>query len=97
MGILSPVTVSDGADDTVIRDVEVIGATLSYNEGDTPKATAVTKDIGANYEIAYESWESWDETNQNDFWFSNEEYYTELLGGRFTSLRKGNPIAIQFC
>lgn len=86
---LSPVTVSDGADDTVIRDVEVIGATLSYNEGDTPKATAVTKDIGANYEIAYESWESWDETNQNDFWFSNEEYYTELLGGRFTSFEEG--------
>ena len=86
---LSPVTVSDGADDTVIKDVEVIGATLSYNEGDTPKATAVTKDIGANYEIAYESWESWDETNQNDFWFSNEEYYTELLGGRFTSFEEG--------
>lgn len=85
---LSPVTVSDGADDTVIKDVEVIGATLSYNEGDTPKATAVTKDIGANYEIAYESWESWDETNQNDFWFSNEEYYTELLGGRFTSFEE---------
>lgn len=83
---LSPVTVSDGADDTVIKDVEVIGATLSYNEGDTPKATAVTKDIGANYEIAYESW---DETNQNDFWFSNEEYYTELLGGRFTSFEEG--------
>ena len=86
---LSPVTVSDGADDTVIKDVEVIGATLSYNEGDTPKATAVTKDIGANYEIAYESWESWDETNQNDFWFSNEEYYAELLGGRFTSFEEG--------
>lgn len=86
---LPSVTVSDGADDTVIKDVEVIGATLSYNEGDTPKATAVTKDIGANYEIAYESWESWDETNQNDFWFSNEEYYTELLGGRFTSFEEG--------
>ena len=86
---LSPVTVSDGADDTVIKDVEVISATLSYDAGDTPKATAVTKDIGANYEIAYESWESWDETNQNDFWFSNEEYYTELLGGRFTSFEEG--------
>ena len=86
---LLPVIASDGADDTVIKDVEVIGATLSYNEGDTPKATAVTKDIGANYEIAYESWESWDETNQNDFWFSNEEYYTELLGGRFTSFEEG--------
>ena len=52
---LLPVIASDGADDTVIKDVEVIGTTLSYDAGDTPKATAVTKDIGANYEIAYEN------------------------------------------
>lgn len=83
---LLPVIVSDGADDTVIKDVEVIGATLSYNEGDTPKATAMTKDIGANYEIAYESWA---ETEQYAFWYSNEDYYPEHFGGRFTSFEEG--------
>ena len=83
---LLPVIASDGADDTVIKDVEVIGATLSYDAGDTPKATAVTKDIGANYEIAYESWE---ETEQYAFWYSNEDYYPEHFGGRFTSFEEG--------
>ena len=83
---LPSVTVSDGADDTVIKDIEVIGATLSYNEGDTPKATAMTKDIGANYEIAYESWA---ETEQYAFWYSNEDYYPEHFGGRFTSFEEG--------
>ena len=37
--------------------IYIFQSTLSYDAGDTPKATAVTKDIGANYEIAYESWE----------------------------------------
>ena len=83
---LLPVIVSDGADDTVIKDVEVIGTTLSYDAGDTPKATAVTKDIGANYEIAYESWED----EQHALWYSDEHYYpSELFLDRFTSFEEG--------
>ena len=83
---LLPVIASDGADDTVIKDVEVIGATLSYDAGDTPKATAVTKDIGANYEIAYESWED----EQHALWYSDEHYYpSELFLDRFTSFEEG--------
>ncbi len=72
---LLPVIASDGADDTVIKDVEVISATLSYDAGDTPKATAVTKDIGANYEIAYESWED----EQHALWYSDEHYYPSII------------------
>ena len=83
---LLPVIASDGADDTVIKDVEVIGTTLSYDAGDTPKATAVTKDIGANYEIAYESWED----EQHALWYSDEHYYpSELFLDRFTSFEEG--------
>ena len=83
---LLPVIASDGADDTVIKDVEVISATLSYDAGDTPKATAVTKDIGANYEIAYESWED----EQHALWYSDEHYYpSELFLDRFTSFEEG--------
>ena len=83
---LLPVIASDGADDTVIKDVEVIGTTLSYDAGDTPKATAVTKDIGANYEIAYESWED----EQHALWYSDEHYYpNELFLDRFTSFEEG--------
>ena len=50
---LLPVIASDGADDTVIKDVEVIGATLSYDAGDTPKATFTLAD-GDEFVAAYE-------------------------------------------
>lgn len=48
--------------------------------------TAVTKDIGANYEIAYESWED----EQHALWYSDEHYYpNELFLDRFTSFEEG--------
>lgn len=54
----------------------------------------MTKDIGANYEIAYESWED----EQHALWYSDEHYYpNELFLDRFTSFEEGNPIDIQFC
>ena len=57
-----------------------------FQPGDTPKATAVTKDIGANYEIAYESWED----EQHALWYSDEHYYpSELFLDRFTSFEEG--------
>lgn len=80
--------------DTVINKVEISGATLSYNDGDKPVATAVTggkfKD---NYEIAYEYWE---EMKQNAdgtlepvaFWYSDENMYTSATN-KFTEFEAG--------
>ena len=80
--------------DTVINKVEISGATLSYNDGDKPVATAVTggkfKD---NYEIAYEYWE---EMKQNAdgtlepvaFWYSDENMYTSATK-KFTEFEAG--------
>ena len=80
--------------DTVINKVEISGATLSYNDGDKPVATAVTggkfKD---NYEIAYEYWE---EMKQNAdgtlepvaFWYSDENMYTSATK-KFTQFESG--------
>ena len=86
---LPPVTARDGADDTVIKNVEVTGATLSYSAGDIPKATAgITQDSenAANYEITYESWA---EDGHYVYWFSDEHYYPAYFGGRFTSFEEG--------
>ena len=80
--------------DTVINKVEISGATLSYNDGDKPVATAVTggkfKD---NYEIAYEYLE---EMKQNAdgtlepvaFWYSDENMYTAATK-KFTKFESG--------
>lgn len=80
--------------DTVINKVEISGATLSYNDGDKPVATAVTggkfKD---NYEIAYEYWE---EMKQNAdgtlepvaFWYSDDSMYTSATK-KFTQFESG--------
>ena len=80
--------------DTVINKVEISGATLSYNDGDKPVATAVTggkfKD---NYEIAYEYWE---EMKQNAdgtlepvaFWYSDENMYIAATK-KFTKFESG--------
>lgn len=80
--------------DTVINKVEISGATLSYNDGDKPVATAVTggkfKD---NYEIAYEYWE---EMKQNAdgtlepvaFWYSDDSMYTSATK-KFTEFEAG--------
>ena len=65
-----------------------------FQPGDTPKATAVTKDIGANYEIAYEVGKTSSMlygTRMNTIILMNSSW-TGLL-----RLRKGNPIDIQFC
>ncbi len=80
--------------DTIINKVEISGATLSYNDGDKPVATAVTggkfKD---NYEIAYEYWE---EMKQNAdgtlepvaFWYSDDSMYTSATK-KFTQFESG--------
>lgn len=80
--------------DTVIDKVEISGATLAYNDGDKPVATAVTGGkFKENYEIAYEYWE---EMKQNAdgtlepvaFWYSDENMYTSATK-KFTEFEAG--------
>ena len=63
-----------------ITTVEIIGATLSYKTGDTPKATAaVAAADQGKYRIADEWWQ---ELNENDepvaIWHSNDRIYSTL-------------------
>lgn len=80
--------------DTVINKVEIKGATVTYNDGDKPVATAVTDGANKeNYEIAYEYWE---EMKQNAdgtlepvaFWYSDENMYTSATK-KFTEFEAG--------
>lgn len=80
--------------DTIINKVEISGATLSYNDGDKPVATAVTDGANKeNYEIAYEYWE---EMKQNAdgtlepvaFWYSDDSMYTSATK-KFTQFESG--------
>lgn len=80
--------------DTVIDKVEITGATLAYNDGDKPVATAVTSGkYKDNYEIAYEYWE---EMKQNAdgtlepvaFWYSDDSMYTSATK-KFTQFESG--------
>ena len=71
---------SENPDDSEITTVEIIGATLSYKTGDTPKATAaVAAADQGKYRIADEWWQ---ELNENDvpvaIWHSDGEIYSTL-------------------
>ena len=63
-----------------ITTVEIIGATLSYKPGETPRATAaVAAADQGKYRITYECWQ---ELNENDVpvavWYSDDGIYTTL-------------------
>lgn len=75
---MSPVTVSDGASNKKIGDVDIEGVTFNYEPGDIPKATAYKCDPwDEQYDIEYEYWEEM-ETNANGesvpvkYWYSDE-------------------------
>lgn len=55
---------SENPEDSVITTVEIIGATLSYNPGETPRATAAVAaaDLG-KYRISDEWWQELNENN----------------------------------
>ncbi len=80
--------------DTVINKVEISGATLSYNDGDKPVATAVTGgEFKDNYEIAYEYWEEMQQNADGTlepvaFWYSDENMYTAATK-KFTKFESG--------
>lgn len=71
---------SENPEDSVITTVEIIGATLSYNPGDAPRATAAVAaaDLG-KYRIADECWQ---ELNENDVavaaWYSDNDSHGSL-------------------
>lgn len=72
--------ISEHPEDSEITTVEIIGATLSYNPGDSPRATAAVAvaDQG-KYRIANECWQ---ELNENDvpvaIWHSDDEICSTL-------------------
>ena len=72
--------ISEYPEDSVISTAEIIGATLSYKPGDTPRATATVAvaDQG-KYRIANEYWQ---ELNENDVpvavWHSDGGVYSTL-------------------
>ena len=56
--------ISEHPEDSVISTAEIIGATLSYNPGDTPRATAtVAAADQGKYRIANEYWQELDEND----------------------------------
>ena len=72
--------ISEYPEDSEISTVEIIGATLSYNPGDTPQATAaVAAADQGKYRIADEYWQ---ELNENDVavavWHSDDGAYSTL-------------------
>lgn len=72
--------ISEHPEDSVISTAEIIGATLSYNPGDAPRATAaVAAADQGKYRIADEYWQ---ELNENDVavavWHSNDGIYSTL-------------------
>lgn len=72
--------ISEYPEDSVISTAEIIGATLSYNPGDTPRATAtVAAADQGKYRIADEYWQ---ELNENDepvaIWHSDDGIYSTL-------------------
>ena len=71
---------SEHPEDSVISTAEIVGATLSYNPGDTPRATAtVAAADQSKYRITDEYWQ---ELNENDVpvavWHSGDGAYSTL-------------------
>ena len=72
--------ISENPDDSEIATVEIVGATLSYNPGETPRATAAVAAANqGRYRIADEWWQ---ELNENDepvaIWHSDGGAYSTL-------------------
>lgn len=71
---------SENPEDSVITTVEIIGATLSYKPGETPRATAAVAAADQGKYRIYDEW--WQELNENDepvaIWYSNDRIYNTL-------------------
>ena len=71
---------SENPEDSEITTVEIVGATLSYNPGDAPRATAAVAAADQGKYRIYDEW--WQELNENDepvaIWHSDDEIYSTL-------------------
>lgn len=72
--------ISENPDDSEIATVKITGATLSYNPGDAPRATAAVAAADQGKYRIYDEW--WQELNENDvpvaIWHSDGEIYSTL-------------------
>ena len=72
--------ISENPDDSEIATVEIVGATLSYKPGETPRATAAVAAADQGKYRIYDEW--WQELNENDepvaIWHSDDEIYSTL-------------------
>ena len=74
---LNGVIATDGSDDTVINDIMINGSILSYNIGESPKATATSGNLDGLYTF-YEKWEELEvapdgTSNSVAFWYSDPD------------------------
>lgn len=71
---------SENPEDSEITTVEITGATLSYNPGDAPRATAAVAAADQGKYRIYDEW--WQELNENDepvaIWHSDDGAYSTL-------------------
>lgn len=71
---------SENPEDSEITTVKIIGATLSYKPGETPRATAAVAAADQGKYRIYDEW--WQELNENDepvaIWHSNDRIYSTL-------------------
>ncbi len=68
-----------------IKNITITDATISYQAGDAPKATAVISDSEAHYEIAYESWLRMEKQDEYT-WQSAASWYSDP--GALSDLQK---------
>lgn len=70
---------SGHSDDSVISTAEIVGATLSYNPGDAPRATAaVAAADQGKYRIAYECWQQFKGNEPVAAWYSDNGAHGSL-------------------
>jgi len=79
-----------------IKTIDVTNATLSYNAGDTPKATAtLSGENAAKYKIAYEYWEEMEQQSDGSvvpvrFWYSDAAENVKLADDKkITTFEEG--------
>ncbi len=68
-----------------IKNITITDATISYQAGDAPRATAVISDSEAHYEIAYESWLRMEKQDEYT-WQSAASWYSDP--GALSDLQK---------
>ena len=70
--------ISENSDDSEITTVEIIGATLSFKPGDTPRATAKRAANLYNYDILYECWQQFENNQPVAAWYSDNDSHGSL-------------------